>query len=177
MSTSSGTNNGMVALQAVDLALNAVERQVAPQVEYSESDRYYAWEPLPANVFISGLREIGDSAGRSLVDAGCGIGTKLVVAREFGWQNLYGVERRAEYVAHAKQMCPNATITVGQIEDHDFSSYDVVYMFQPAREPSLETWLEHHVVSRMRPGAIAFMPHAALDEIAARITDHLWQVG
>lgn len=155
-------------VQMMDAALLRLERQVAPAPIYGDEE-FYGYEPLPARVFLDGLVELGDPAERSFLDLGCGIGTKLALAYELGWRNLYGIEVDVSYAQAARRLVPEAQIQVADARTADLSVYDVVYMFQLARDAQMRAGLERSVIERMKSGAVAFFPHSSGDDF--RVVD------
>jgi SAM-dependent methyltransferase len=84
------------------------------------------WRPVYEIV----LRQAGVNAGTKLLDAGCGSGGALFVAREMG-ADVAGLDAAHSLVAIARQRMSGARIEVGELEELPFAdgSFDVVTGF------------------------------------------------
>jgi SAM-dependent methyltransferase len=157
-------------LTALDHLGRILERAWVPPPSGPTEDppeRFYNWIPLPLTAYLDGMNVIGAPAGRSLLEIGCGIGSKLLLARLLGWDRLTGLELRREYVEVARELTiwagdncriePGPPLLVGDAFEFDrYDEYDVVYMYRPCIEDEHEAALERLIASRMRPGAVAF---------------------
>src|SRR5688572_31538984 len=73
------------------------------------------WRPVYETV----LREAGVGTGTKLLDAGCGAGGALLVAREMG-ADVAGLDAAPALVAIARERLPGARIEVGELEELPF---------------------------------------------------------
>lgn len=87
------------------------------------------------------------------VDVGCGIGTKLVLAKQFYKFDLAGIECYPDYVKVARELVPYAKIIEGNALDQDYSAYDVIYFYCPACNKDIQTKLEARIIETAKPGA------------------------
>jgi 2-polyprenyl-3-methyl-5-hydroxy-6-metoxy-1,4-benzoquinol methylase len=92
------------------------------------------------------------------VDAGCGIGWVVELANYMGFKSK-GIEISINNVKVANKLfnaCydSNMDVVEGDIFDHDFSKYDVIYYYCPIKDPELEIKFEHKVEKEMKVGSI-----------------------
>jgi SAM-dependent methyltransferase len=164
------------AILAVDQTVVALERLAAPLYP-EDDDRFYGLEPLPLGQFFAGMEAVGQCMGRSFLDVGCGIGTKIHLARMLGWQNVAGIDRYALYVAKARRLCPWADIQVCDAATFArYDEFDVVYMYRPCIADDDERELEQLVTSRMRPGAVAFFAQGIAEGLGEPLAQDVWRV-
>ena len=101
------------------------------------------------------------------IDVGCGIGTKVLLAREYF--DAYGIEITNKYVERARALLiaskssrwskPNvaelcAKIIEGDALEHDYREYDVVYFYWPIRHSETQVKLEQHIIRTIKKGGI-----------------------
>lgn len=139
---------------------------------------HYPYIPLPYDSFIENLSVVGPGNGRSFLDVGCGIGTKLVMANKMGWK-VSGIEIHEPYMEKATLIAPFAELERIDANLYDgYGDFDLVYLYNPMIEVRRSALLARHIVSLMRPGAFLFAA-AYLIEIpgTTRIqgTD-IWQI-
>ena len=106
----------------------------------------------------------------SFIDVGCGIGTKVLIAKQF-CLDYYGIEINKKYVEVARKLLGDykKTILQGDARKHDYSPYDIIYFYCPMRvmykkdkkgnyssEPDNrnEVALEQHIITTAKVGAI-----------------------
>jgi SAM-dependent methyltransferase len=71
----------------------------------------------------------------SFVDIGCGKGRALIVASEFPFQRIVGVDHSPELVTFARRNAPSATLVVGDATTYCFEQHPtVVFFYNPFRE-------------------------------------------
>lgn len=110
---------------------------------------------LPLREFLAGMAACAPPG--SFLDLGCGIGTKLVLARMLGW-DVTGVERHGDYAKVARRLVPEATITVGDAWTAELGSFDIVYSYRLMVDLDAQHALNRSIAHRMRPGALYFCP-------------------
>lgn len=165
------------ALTAADQTLQAVERLVAPP-HPEDAHGLYGWEPLPLPLFLTGMRAIGAAGPRRFLDAGCGIGTKVHLARMLGWQNVAGLERHRPYAEIAARLCPWAHIALGDARTFEgYDGFDVVYSYRLCVDDDAQRSLERLISSRMRSGTVAFFPQGLCDDLGDPLAADVWRVG
>lgn len=123
----------------------------------------YTYVPLYLRTFIKALHHIkknyyrrkGEDADKpSFIDAGCGLGVKLIIADGMGF-NVTGLEidrkviKRAEEIFYPKRL----NIKCQNILDHDYSEYDVIYFYCPFHNGKKQVEFEQRIHSQMKPGA------------------------
>jgi SAM-dependent methyltransferase len=161
---------------SVDQAVNRLERLLAPRPTYTEASEFYGYEPLPLDVFLAGLSALGVPGGRSYLEVGCGIGTKLAIASAAGWEAT-GLELDAETAAVAAKLVPEAIVTVEDARDFTgYGAFDAVFMFKPLMKDVAQAALERLIVAQMAPGSLAFFAHAVEKDLGAEVARHVWAV-
>ena len=87
--------------------------------------------PTPSRALIEMPAHIQLSAGARILDAGCGLGDGLKALRKaYPQAQFFGLEMSWLLRVFCAIRCPWAKIRQGNIWLADWSSYDVVYMFQ-----------------------------------------------
>jgi len=131
--------------------VRALEQGEAPPFPADAMD-CLGWAPYDLDEFAR-LLDIAISAapGRAFLDAGCGIGTKCLLAAERGLQAC-GIDRVPAYVERARELGVSA-------EEADvrgwprYGEFSIVYVSHPMRPPAeapFELWLHE----QMAPGAV-----------------------
>lgn len=96
----------------------------------------HAWRdaplfPTPAQALVGLPEHIRLPAGAALLDAGCGLGHGLkALRRAFPDARLFGIEWSWPLRAAAALFCPWAKVSQGDIWRADWSTYELVYLFQ-----------------------------------------------
>lgn len=137
-------------MDAAEIA--ALERSWEGRVQVSEPARYYGWVPSRATLFqgLLGLC-VPHAPSRTFLDAGCGIGTKCLLAQQMGLA-AHGIDRVLEYVEEAQRLGVGAEVC--HIENYTgYASFGIVYFYQPAPD-DYEPVLEKVIHERMAPGAV-----------------------
>lgn len=161
--------------EAVANVMDRLERAWYPNeiVDVSEAWDYQAW---PVDKFLAGLEvAAGLTEGRKFLDVGSGIGTKLALASEMGWEP-HGVEFRAQYAAMTSYICPEAS--VAQMDARALTTYgtfDLVYAYLPLRGP-LMLGLVAEITRQAKATAVLFLPET--DDLGGlgwkRAADAIW---
>ncbi|MBU1862625.1 MAG: class I SAM-dependent methyltransferase [Candidatus Omnitrophica bacterium] len=134
--------NPLCTLQFVSRIPTAAElRELYQKHYYNESERsdYCDTDPVLARQYLSSIKEnIGDLAGKSMLDVGCGRGSVLTIAKEFGL-SISGVEPYAAVQAHIPQAL-NGTI-YNDLDDviHANQGYDLITLIEVI-EHIVEPW-------------------------------------
>ena len=124
---------------------------------------YWRWSPTPlpkVREMMAVADMVAEGDPPTFFDAGCGIGTKLALARDmFGWIAT-GYELYDEYVEFAvREFHVNVCQANLRVNQPDYSQYDVVMTSRPFKDDDEECAWERHVQSEMRPGAILIGTH------------------
>lgn len=165
-------------LLALDQTLQAVEALWAPRHPDWASEQFYGREPLPASNFLAGIGVLGAAQGRTFLDVGCGVGTKMHLVRMLGWDYISGLDRYEPYVSAAHDLCPWAKIWTDEATTCDrYSEFDVVYMYRLCVSEEDEIALEKLIVSRMKPGALAFFGQAVTRDLGEPLGHDVWRIG
>ncbi len=87
-------------------------------------------EPLLQPLFAATLEALAPLEGKSLLDAGCGAGGALRLARDAG-ARVSGLDASAPLLDVARSRVPDADLRVGDIEDlpYDDGAFDIVTAF------------------------------------------------
>ena len=149
--------------------VRAVEEKACKEANRGECGKIfndgnsYTYVPLYLKTFITTLRLIkkdyyernGEAAVRpSFIDAGCGLGVKLIIAQGMGF-DITGLEIDDKVLERAEEIfcIDKLNIHRQDILEHDYSEYDVVYFFCPFHNAEKEKEFERRIQSQMKPGA------------------------
>jgi SAM-dependent methyltransferase len=136
----------------------------------SRSDGSYCCIPYYIHDFIYCLWLISEffrNTGQSMhnkcfVDAGCGIGDKVLMALVYLECNAIGLEIDDETISDANFIFGDIVkkrVIKGDILKHDYSKYDIIYYYQPIAKRDKEEQFEKLVEETCKVGAIIFAPH------------------
>lgn len=116
----------------------------------------HAWRdaplfPTPSQALVELPKHIRLPAGAAILDAGCGLGHGLKALRiAYPDARFFGIEWSWPLYAAAALCRPWARVSQGDIWQADWSSYDLVYLFQ--RPESMSRAVAKAAVE-LRPGA------------------------
>lgn len=132
-----------------------LEAAWAGRVTGREDPAFFGWEPAPVPLFTPLLEAClphVPPGNRTFLDAGCGIGTKALLAAGAGLE-AYGLDRVPAYVAEAIRL--GVTAWEGYAEDYDgYARYGCVYVNHPRRDPAGEAELERAIHAQMARGSV-----------------------
>jgi len=105
-----------------------------------------------------------DKFNANFCDAGCGIGTKLIIAKTLGFREPIGIEIDPKLIKAAKSIygirqrlsknSPNEPkIVRGDIREHDYSQYGVIYYYEPLHDSVEQKKFEQKVFDEVAPGS------------------------
>jgi len=169
-------------LKTVMLAFHQLEGIIGtafslfPGVEpYAQGDRskapYYNNVPWSFRRFLACIREANvilnlfespnqpppwKRPGRKFLDVGCGLGTKMFVAKQEGW-DVHGIEINpvyAELAANVVGFHEKRVECCDGIAYDRYGEYDCIYFYTPCRNKDHEVALEQKIYRGARPGAI-----------------------
>ncbi len=159
----------------------ALEQQWIGQVDITQPDVYFDWQPAPIDLFVQLLDyclPYVPATNQTFLDVGGGIGTKCELAQQAGL-TAYNIDRVSEYIAEAISI----GISSEQVLAEDYTSYGnygLVYMNHPLISPLgdnaqalLANSIHDQVASGsvflsinydLAPGCTAHLPDRACDE-------------
>jgi len=112
------------------------------------------WMPFEIHAFIALVAEaLPELQGGKFLEVGCGIGTRMKVARDFFGLDVHGFDRVPEYVQQAKNLDLDAW-EADALEYEGYGDYNVLWFNRPFRDQALQAQLEERVWGRMRSGAV-----------------------
>jgi SAM-dependent methyltransferase len=131
----------------------------------------WRWSPLDIREFdimlhiARGLADVERAnrlhGGLSFFEAGCGIGTKLYLAKnKYGLQEL-GWEFQKDYLETCEQLGVLAEYHDLRAEEPRWDAFDIVYIARPFKDDMAERTWEVAVQDAMRPGAVLIAAFAA----------------
>ena len=111
---------------------------------------YVGWMPYDLSRFAMFLTDaVAAAPGPDFLDAGAGLGTKVLLARYLYDLEAGGIEIVREYVAAAHAL--GAYVLQCDARTYQgYGSHDIVYLNRPVQDPAFE----RHVMGLMRPGAV-----------------------
>lgn len=175
-------------MQAMGEVVDRLQSRWVPEIE--ESEEYFDWEPLSEWEFFAGLGVVHKHVVETqhcwpemrFMDVGCGIGTKLLLARWSGYAEIVGLERRPEFADVARVLAPEAKVVVADAFDYTYGGFDVVYSFRLCRDLERQHELTRHIVASMSKGAYLFLAGSTVEDANIRsrrvehIDDQVWRV-
>jgi SAM-dependent methyltransferase len=115
---------------------------------------YAPWMPFNIPAFENLLFDaFCEAPGNRFLEIGCGIGTKMLLAREFYGLDVFGIERVPEYVAQAVKL----DLDVAEADAagwYNYGAFDLIWFNRVFRDPVTEAALELQVWEDMAPGAV-----------------------
>lgn len=128
-----------------------------------DAEDHYGWSPLPLPKFM----ELFSICQQYLpprpvfMEAGCGIGTKLYIAREMfdAWE--FGFDINSGFIQYAQNTF-GVRAYVGSVHDMAYDMADLVYIARPFKDDAKEAEYERAVHSRMRNGAVLIAAYSAV---------------
>ena len=131
-----------------------LDRQWIAHPAGRDDRRCTPWMPYPLFGFIALLAEaLPEATGNRFLEVGCGIGTRMLVARELFGLDVTGVERVPDYAPVTEKLGLRAQ--VADARDYDgYGQADVVWFNRPFRDRLLERELEAQVWAEVRPDAV-----------------------
>ncbi len=125
--------------------------------------------PTPSDALDELQRFVRLQAGARVLDAGCGLGHALhALHRAYPSAHIEGIEWSWPLALLARARCPFARVHRGDMWSHDWSAFDLVYLFQrpesmaravakAQRELRTDGWL-----ASLEFEAVSLTPHAVL---------------
>jgi 2-polyprenyl-3-methyl-5-hydroxy-6-metoxy-1,4-benzoquinol methylase len=139
---------------------------------FSEN-RYYQLSQILSRYDAGQKMLAGLKSGKSLLDAGCGVGDFLAVAQHHGWQ-VEGVEISAR-AAQAANHRVGERVKVGEVVHLEFPhTYDLItsyHVIEHLLDPVLTLSRFHDL---LKPGGVLFLETPNIDSLGARIRGKNW---
>ena len=107
---------------------------------------------------------LGHFGKARFVDVGCGGGSKLLLASRY-FTRADGIEFDRGYVGSARRLVEACRLPKSEVfeanalEFDQYDQYDVVYFYQPMKDPELLQELERIITSSVRPGTVLVAPY------------------
>lgn len=162
---------------AVQQLINTLERVAAGDLGLPQ-DGYYGWMGLPVDDFLEGIAIVRQALGageHSFLEVGSGIGSKLLLARQLGF-DVAGVELNDRYAKVARFMVPRAPVTVtNAFAFTRYHKYDVVYCFHPCVDDRQQLRLNRLIVEHMKQGGVFFCPGAGFPRWVEHLGGPVWR--
>ena len=92
----------------------------------------------------------------TFLDVGCGVGSKLAIAKLFYFSNVHGIEINPIYIDNAKKIfniCKENIFVVDALNFENYNEYDIIYFYCPFRNWELEKKLEIKIKNDMKSGS------------------------
>ncbi len=169
-----------VEREAVHTVMHRLETRWLPD-QPPDTTVYHAWHPLPYWLFLDGIRPaIEATEGKRFLDVGCGLGTKLAIMHQLGYE-VHGIERHEPYVTAAKELLNEQAANITHADAFDIPNFDadIVYMYRPGKTDEIEETLERHVADHVAAGTVLYFPERANSPACAgfeQITPDVWKV-
>jgi hypothetical protein len=146
-------------------------------------DGTYVMVPFSPTRFVEymkiadGMLKRPMSHEKSFVDVGAGLGFKVVIAQEMGF-DATGIEYDKKYVDFAVKYLGFGTgsgrwpssrrkLVYKNALDVDYKNFDIIYFYRPIAQDDIQRKLEKQIISTMRDDAIviAIMPSGIRQEM------------
>ena len=112
------------------------------------------WMPFPLFDYIALLAEaMPVTEGDRFLEIGCGVGSKMLVARELFGLDVHGFDRVPAYIQQARNLGLDA-VEADALGYDGYGKYDIVWFNRPFRDAKLEFQLEQEVWDSVAPGAV-----------------------
>lgn len=128
----------------------------------------WRWSPLELAEFDRMLTVAVQLLSRSgglrqlfFAEAGCGIGTKLYLAKNYYNLHETGYEISRDYLAKAGRLGVNAYYWDLRESQPPWSHFNIVYIARPFKDDAVEVAWESAVCEAMRPGAVLISAYTA----------------
>jgi SAM-dependent methyltransferase len=133
-----------------------LEREWSGKIPDTDKSRC-PWMPFPMHAFISLLDEaFAVARGNRFLDIGCGVGTKMMRARDQYGLDVTGIEAIPEYAAEAGRH--GLDVRIGDAADYGgYGDHDLIWFYRPLRDQDLQAALEKTVWDQMAPGAVVMI--------------------
>lgn len=90
-----------------------------------------------------------------IVDVGCGAGDKLILFHLMRHSlQITGIEHHPTMAAFARYAAPFAHIIEGDALQQDYSTYDLIYMYSPIADRTMQFDLQERCRKQMKRGAM-----------------------
>lgn len=152
-----------IKLQTLAMAFRQLEMANCPKPVPGETN--HGFIPLPCRTFIDIMIEafitLGKTPGKRFLDVGCGIGTKVLLAKAFFDSHGIEIEDRSVGVA---QIIGADNVIKGDCLTYDkYDEFDFLYFFRPIRDFDKEAEFENRIHDQMKPGAVIAPIYTQLD--------------
>lgn len=127
----------------------------------------WRWSPLEITEFARMLqvaRGLATAGLRRLrfAEAGCGIGTKLYLARHHFEMDEMGYEINDDYLVKCRKLGVRAEKCDLRVDKPPWDKFDIVYLSRPFKSDEYEVQWEWEVLHAMRPGTVLMSAYAAV---------------
>jgi SAM-dependent methyltransferase len=113
------------------------------------------WMPFQPADFLAILFECAPELNaRSFLDVGCGPGTKMALARHFYGLEVSGIEIDPQMASQARKHGSVVTGDALSVPPGFYSGWDLIWLYRPFRDSTLERQLEERIMREMKPGQI-----------------------
>src|SRR4249920_893894 len=142
--------------------------QLTKERELSDPDPdMWRWSPLEITEFARMLEVARGLAAAGLrklriAEAGCGIGTKLYLAKNQFDLDETGYEINDLYLAMCRDLGVHAVKCDLRVDKPPWEKFDIVYLSRPFKSDDYEVAWEWEVINAMRPGAVLISAYAAV---------------
>src|SRR5215831_11774913 len=146
---------GVDELRAVQGLVDLFEGAQLPSGPRDE--RWFGWIPVRLELFFQGMAtaraELGLGRHRFL-EVGCGLGTKLALAHELGFEAV-GIDIHRPYLEVCWRTFPHVAASQCSMADfQNWGEFDLVYVARPVTSVAAQMIASHRILEGMRPGAL-----------------------
>ncbi|MEM7437996.1 MAG: hypothetical protein AAF393_00245 [Pseudomonadota bacterium] len=164
------------------------------QAEQAKEDGYFTDIPLPMSLFMSECHAAyrvclaqKRRAPMRFVDVGCGGGIKVLMAAQI-FAEAHGLEVDPNFYQAAERLLGQVgrgralAIEGDALTFEGYQDYDVIYFYQPIRDPDLLIEMERRIVEQAFAGTVIVAPYIGFQERGSsygcgQITRNVWVTG
>ncbi len=182
--------------EVTDLLFEQIHRLLNPQDQDPGAMEHGCFADIPLDhgrflvqmhAALRCLRVLKPGAATRFLDVGCGCGLKVISAAPY-FDRCAGLEYDPGYAARAEELFERLrngrcrAIQGDALAFGDYGDFDVIYFYQPIREPELLAQMERRIVAQAPEGTLLVAPyrgfaHRAESHGCGHVGGHLWVTG
>jgi len=153
--------------EALTTVIDNVDRAIGYSFEDTGNKGHYRLIPFNSHRFIELMERVKKvwqtyckiklphpNQYASFLDVGCGIGTKIQLASNLGFE-AKGIENNKNYIKFAKKLCyDNNIIDIDGRNYMFYDKYNIIYFYVPNTKEEFEIEMETKIIKDCREGTI-----------------------
>jgi trans-aconitate methyltransferase len=132
-----------------------LDRDWQKAIPDADTDRHTPWMPMPvADYLVLLIEAITEAGDGDFLEIGCGIGTRMLLAREIFGLDVHGFDRVPDYIQQARTLGLQHAEVADAAHWTGYEKYAIVFFNRPFRNRAAQAELEARVWLEMAPGAV-----------------------